>query len=153
MHTKKCVDIMIFWYDDMMILWYDGMMIWCRYRCEKWDADVDVDPGKEDGEGGVEGARCNIWCRDHHNRYYHDHINVVNILCISIISCGLKQSFERMPEIAGVIVDHIDHPGSNTKECGQWKNWKGWLKLRFNNNNVLILVLDSLIYKCPKVLS
>ena len=50
---------------------------------------------------------------------YHDHNNVVNILFISIISCGLVQSFERMPEIAGVIVDHIDHPGSNTKECGQ----------------------------------
>ena len=31
-----------------------------------------------------------------------------------------------MPEIACVIVDHIDHPRSNAEKCSQRKNWGRW---------------------------
>ena len=54
-------------YDDLMMIswrrwWFDGAMIfWWWYRCEERYADVDVHPGEEDREGGVQWTVQLVW--------------------------------------------------------------------------------------------
>ena len=47
--------------DDDFMIFDDAMIFWWWYRCEERYADVDVHPGEEDREGGVERTVQVVW--------------------------------------------------------------------------------------------
>ena len=62
------------------------------HRCKERNTDVDVEPGEEDGERGMEGALCNIninikglRATNRQNQYHHSHL--VIIMTITVKHC------------------------------------------------------------------
>ena len=72
-------------YDDgfMMAWWFDDAMIfWWWYRCEERYADVDVHPGEENREGGLERTVQLVW--EQKNLSGIDQYNTWNSQCHSL---------------------------------------------------------------------
>ena len=95
------------------------------------NAGVDVEPGEEDGEGGVERALCKKSSKLEEElivSYYHHHLRGENCKKLSKLEeiirfiLSSSSSERRVPEVAGVVVDHVDHPRANTEKCRQREN-------------------------------
>ena len=96
-----------------MILWWYGYMVmtplcgaerwcWCKARWGRW---------RRRGRTGFVQKIIKI------NGTFLEELVVIVSYYVS------SSSERRVPEVAGVEVDHIDHPRSNTEECRQRENW------------------------------